>query len=201
MSVTLPSRVGPAVMSEEDYRRTMALSWNTTHSTRVRQHTGDDTLRVAFSPDRGCWVVARLRETQVAKRFGVRVLTDVEMVPWIWGEWRQDPTDPTSAPLSIEDARLISWIQRCDIQRIGARAFNDALDHARDERVNAPVRELTERMKSREAMRAAKALGDSVGLIPHRDTGPNAKRITSAGLWNRGVTHKPASGSIILASA
>lgn len=201
MIVTFSGLGGPAVMSEDDYRRTMAMSWNTTHSTRVRHQTGDDSLRVAYSPERDCWVIARLRPTQVAKRFGVRVLTDTEMVPWIWGEWRVDPTDSTSAPLSIEDGRLVPWIHRCDFQRVGSRVVNEALDKVRDERTNGPAQELAERMKSQEAMRAAKMLGDSVGLIPHRDTGPNAKRISSAALWYRGATAKPATGSIVLANA
>lgn len=191
----------PVLLSEEGWSKIRALDWNTTYSRRVREGTGDDGLRVAFDPERGCWVVATLRKVQVTKHFGVQRIADTEVVPWVWGEWREDPTDPDTAPLSIEDPRLIPWIQKSSLVRTGPEKFLADVELARLKKDRDLRNSVIEQRASDDVFQAMRVVAARDGITAHRKTGPSAKKITSAGLWRSGAGAKPATGSIILASA
>jgi len=189
------------MLHEEGWAKIRALDWNTTYSRRVREGTGDDGLRVAFDPERGCWVVATLRKVQVVKHFGVQRITEMETVPWVWGEWREDPTDPDTAALSIEDSRLIPWILKSSLVRTGPEKFLADVELARQNKERELRNEVLERRSSDDVFQAMRHVAARDGITAHRKTGPNAKKISNVGLWNRGAAAKPARGSIILASA
>ena len=189
------------MLHEEGWAKIRALDWNTTYSRRVREGTGDDGLRVAFDPERGCWVVATLRKVQVVKHFGVQRITEMETVPWVWGEWREDPTDPDTAPLSIEDSRLIPWIQKSSLVRTGPEKFLADVELARQNKERELRNEVLERRSSDDVFQAMRHVAARDGITAHRKTGADAKKISSAGLWRTGAGANPARGSIILASA
>ncbi len=191
----------PTMLSEEGWAKLRGLDWNTPYSRRVREGTGDDGLRVAFDPERGCWVVATLRKVQVVKHFGVQRITDTEMVPWVWGEWREDPTDPDTAPLSIEDGRLIPWILKSSLLRTGPEKFLADVELARQKKERDLRNSVLEQRSSDDVFQAFRTIAARDNITPHRKTGADAKKISSAGLWQRGAASKPAHGSIILASA
>lgn len=191
----------PTMYDEETYRHVKSLDWNTSHSRRVWEGAGDDGLRVAFDPARGCWVVATLCRVQVVRHFGAQRITDVETLPRIWGEWREDPTDPETAALSITDPRLIPWVRKCSTRRAGTDAILADVDLHRMNEEKRQREFIRERHQSSEVFEAFRLKARQRNIVAHRKTGPNAKKISSAGLWQRGATAKPAQGSIILASA
>ena len=201
MNVTAKERP-PRVITSEDHAAITALEWDNPHSTRLRRDVGDDLLRVAFRPESGCWVLGRLVPTQVYRpELGLNAMGVPALVPIIWAEWRADPTDSATAPLSIDDPRLGEYIRRCDMQRIGPRTFNDHLDAHIAAKRQAPIDAIVDQMTSGEALNLVKQSARARGVVGHRPTGPNAKRITSAGLWQRGASYKRTRGGILIPSA
>lgn len=189
------------MLSQDGWTKLKALDWNTTYSRRVQEGASDNGLRVAYDPERGCWVVATLRKVQVVKHFGVQTITEMETVPWVWGEWRADPTDSDTAPLSIEDPRLIPWIQKSSLLRTGPEKFLADVELARQKKDRELRSAVIDQRSSDDVFQAMRQIAARDNIVPHRKTGDDVKKISSAGLWQTGAAAKPARGSIIYASA
>ena len=174
-------RMPPAV-EPEVARKLLAMDWQNAHTARIRQATGDPRICMAFSPQLQCWVLARMVDVLVGHT--KETPGQLMSIPFVWKEWR---TDDTRQPLSPNDPQLVPYILDCDTSRGQvAQRVQDDLDAA----------ELhTEKESERKLKEAAEAWAPHLqrqlqmqmardGYVHHRDTGNDAKRISSAALWN-----------------
>jgi hypothetical protein len=107
------------ILSDAQWRALKAIRWDRTRSRRIQQLTHDDKLTVGFCARRKCWVVGRIIDVTVMTRFGVQTIPTREKAPYVWKVWETDE----GVPLSIDDPRLVPYIQRCDLWRMGAGKY------------------------------------------------------------------------------
>lgn len=113
------------LLSERQWRDIKAVQWNTLETKRIRERIHDDKFMVGWCPRRERWVLARLIDTVVAISFGVRTIPTRETAPFIWKAWEDDDGNA----LHVRDPRLISYIRRCDIWRMGMDKYMLQYDH------------------------------------------------------------------------
>lgn len=188
MTFQLSSKApAPRIIGEEDYRKCMALDWNTSHTTRLREAMGDDLLCVAFDPNPArengpCWLVARLVRTQVRLAYGSGTYAETRLVPTIIDEWRN--TDGTAR--SIDDPRLYGMLQRSDLTNGRTMSFGKDIDKVRLDSHKA-IREIAQQ----ESMRKAFAkLADQIGGSRHRKLGTEGGKISTTSIWRDGAGAK-----------
>ena len=101
------------ILSESQHRSLKAIRWDDVRSRAVRSQTHDDKLTIGYDGKRKRWVIARVVQCTVLSKFGSRTIPTAEHVPFIWKIWEDD----NGLPLSIDDPRLVPYIQRCDLWR------------------------------------------------------------------------------------
>lgn len=172
------SAIRPPYLPAEHFNYLQTLHWENEHTARIRRAIGDDKLCMAFSPKAKCWAIAR--KIRVYVKFGL--LEPVPMdTPMIWMFW----VGPNNEALEPDDARLETTIRFGDTWKRGAstimddveaseKVVNDAIDRAAAGATDDLVKELQPAL--------ARAASD-LGIVRHRDTGNDAKKVTSAGIW------------------
>jgi len=113
------------VLTGKQWGALKRIRWSDTHSRRLQQRVGDDKLVAGFDRKAKHWVLARLCDTTVMTKFGVRTIPTRETAPIIWKHWLDDD----GVPLRIDDPRLITYIRRCDLWRQGPAAYLKQYDH------------------------------------------------------------------------
>lgn len=181
MSRSIQSKLAmlrPPYLPAEHYNYLQTLHWVNEHTARIRRTIGDDKLCMAYSPKAKCWAIAR--KIRVHVKFGLLEPVPME-TPMIWMFW----VGPDGEALEPDDARLEPTIRFGDTQTRGAstiiddveaseKGVNDAVDKAAADSRDDLVREL------RPALARA---AEDLGIVRHRDTGNDARRISSAGIW------------------
>jgi len=117
------------ILSDAQWRALKAIRWDNARSRRVQQLTHDDKLTVGYCARRKRWVVGRIIDVTVMARFGGQTIPTKERAPYVWKVWETDE----GAPLSVDDPRLVSYIQRCDLWRMGANKY--MLQYDKEERL------------------------------------------------------------------
>lgn len=176
----LTKRAPPPTLSEAAYKAVESLSWKNEWTDKVVRETGVQTFCMAYNPHRHVWLLANRIRMRIARGYTQEPLPRYEMVPYVWGEWRDDD----GRPLAPYDPRLPDYVRSCDLQndeaqRAKARMeleVKNGLQRDSDNRIEAMALDSSMR-------RAAAAFADSVGHSPHRLGGHEGGVISSAALW------------------
>lgn len=78
-------------------------------------------------------MLARIIDATVDVQFGIKTIPTKERVPFIWKVWEDDD----GSYLNIRDPRLIPYIRRCDLWRMGSGKYLEQfsnLEHIKEQR-------------------------------------------------------------------
>lgn len=107
------------ILSDAQWRAIKAIQWDDQRSRSIQHQTNDEKLVVGYDGRRKRWVIGRIIDVTVMARFGVQTIPTKEKAPYVWKVWETDE----GAPLSVDDPRLVSYIRRCDLWRMGADKY------------------------------------------------------------------------------
>ena len=147
------------VLSEVQWNDIKRISWNSVETKKIRSQVHDDSLIVGWCPKVKRWMLARIIDATVEIQFGVKTIPTKERVPFIWKVWEDDD----GSYLGIEDARLIPYIRRCDLWRMGSGKYLDqfaSLEYIKEQRERSDGDELAYAAKQNfsRVQKAAEAL-------------------------------------------
>lgn len=180
MSLDLTKTPAPPTISEAAYRAVESLGWRNEYTAQVSRETGVATFCMAYNPHRHVWLLANRIRMRVAAGFQAEASPRYEMVPYVWGEWRDD----NGLPLAPYDPRLVAYVRKCDLHNDEAQkaaavaelAMRESQQRDSDNRLEAIASDDQHR-------RAVAAFADSVGHSPHRLDGNQGGRIANTALW------------------
>ena len=112
------------ILTESQWNDIKRISWNKVESKRIREQVHDDKLIVGWCGRQKRWMLARIVDVTVEIRFGVKTIPTKERVPFVWKVWEDDD----GVPLGIRDPRLVHYIRRCDLWRMGADKYIKQFD-------------------------------------------------------------------------
>lgn len=173
----MPALTIPCLPAEH-YRYLQTLHWENVHTTRIRQEIGDDKLCMAYSPQAACWVLARKVRVHVKVPGLAPALVET---PFIWMNW----VGPAGEALPPDDPRLITTIRFGDTWTRGDKAIVGEVESSENAHHEAADKALADHHEdvAKELRPALAKAASELGLVHHRDTGNDAKKITSAGIW------------------
>jgi len=129
------------ILTETQWNDIKRINWNSKETNRIRSQVHDDSLIVGWCPKVKRWMLARIVDATVEVRFGVKTIPTKERVPFIWKVWEDDD----GSYLNVDDARLIPYIQRCDLWRTGAGKYMqqfEGLEYIKEQRERSEGDEL-----------------------------------------------------------
>ena len=103
------------VLTESQWNDIKRIQWNKIESNRIREQVHDDKLIVGWCGREKRWMIARIVDATVEIQFGIKTIPTRERVPFVWKVWEDDD----GMPLHIRDPRLVTYIRRCDLWRMG----------------------------------------------------------------------------------
>jgi len=103
------------ILSDSQWRELKKIRWDPKESKRIQTSVYDDKLVVGWHSQSSNWVLGRLCDVTVLVQFGVRKVPTREQAPIVWKHWLDDD----GTPLNIRDPRLVPYIRRCDLWRMG----------------------------------------------------------------------------------
>ena len=152
------------IFSEKQHKALKAIRWDKIRSRGVQQQCHDDRLQVGWCGKRKRWVIARIVDAVVMSQFGDRTIPTSEKVPYVWKVWQDD----NAQPLSVDDARLVPYIRRCDLWRMGVDKYMlqyDPQDWIDSTKERSEADDL--RLKALDAFDRVKAFSDGqCGYVP-----------------------------------
>jgi|TARA_B100000214_G_scaffold369874_1_gene343642 hypothetical protein len=113
------------ILTETQWNDIKRIKWNQVESRRIRERVNDDKVIVGWCNREKRWMIARIIDATVEVRFGVKTIPTRERVPFVWKVWEDDD----GSFLDIKDARLIPYIRRCDLWRMGPDKYLLQYDH------------------------------------------------------------------------
>jgi|TARA_R110000824_G_scaffold5326_1_gene24738 hypothetical protein len=107
------------LLTETQWNDIKRIKWNQKESNRIRERVHDDSLIVGWCGREKRWMLARIVDATVEIQFGVKTIPTKERVPFVWKVWEDDD----GSYLDIRDPRLIPYIRRCDLWRMGSSKY------------------------------------------------------------------------------
>tara|TARA_R100001594_G_scaffold141778_1_gene188110 strand:+ start:1449 stop:1946 length:498 start_codon:yes stop_codon:yes gene_type:complete len=129
------------ILTETQWNDIKRINWNSKETKRIRSQVHDDSLIVGWCPKVKRWMLARIIDATVEVQFGIKTIPTRERVPFIWKVWEDD--DGTF--LHIRDPRLVSYIRRCDLWRMGSAKYLEqykSLEYIKEQRERSELENL-----------------------------------------------------------
>lgn len=179
------TRKAPPPLAQEDYEHLKSLQWNNPATMRLRQAIGDDKLAIAWDPKAGCCLLARSHPVLVNWKGKPQGFVECYR-PWAF--WLELCFGGGDVALSMNDPRLVDYVRKCDLwsahNEFQHLDENDAAKQARREKEDAD--DLRDHLKEDESK--FKQMVEATGFVRHRDTGNDARTISSAAIWREGAS-------------
>ena len=148
------------VLTESQWKDIKRIKWSQTESRRIREQIHDNRFIDGWCGREKRWMLARIVDATVEIQFGVKTIPSRERVPFVWKVWEDDD----GMPLQIRDPRLVNYIRRCDLWRMGAEKYlqqYDDVQHLEEQRQRSESDEIHYAAKHA-IWDSAKKLGDQL---------------------------------------
>lgn len=159
-----------------------SIRWDNQYTTEIAALVGDPDVCVGLDSATGTWYLAQ-REHHLLRTYGNTGETqEVRVLPNVIQAWAKG-----GVPLLMQSADVARHLLSCrvdvadklrpELQAKQEQAEQSKAASERDHR-QAVIRDLRPLLRK---------LGDESGATYHRPTGPEARKISTAGLWRRGA--------------